>query len=295
MASFTSWLHKILPYTVERKLRIYLDRYWRQYKVEDLPPAIYSDALAKKSISFCTNCMNRLYHLRHTVEKNIKANQDYPNVEFVLMNYNSGDGMHEWVQKHLMNYIESGILNYYYTGDPQYFHMSKAKNLAHRLAKGDIVCNLDGDNFTGMDFAFYINYMFNKCGDEIILRFNKPQFSGTEGRIVLTRKNFEKLGGYDESFYPAGYQDFDLIDRAKAMGLAFENIEIENFLRYLSNTIQEKSTGLSAKKIDFHNYRELNRLKSVENLNAGKLISNTGTEWGKVKVYKNFSTEPFLY
>jgi len=294
MSALTLVLSKVIPERWERGLRNFRDQHLRFYKIEKLPSEVYADPNNRRSISFCTNCKNRLYHLCHTVEENIKANQSYGKVEFVLVNYNSQDGMHEWVRKNLLQYIESGILNYYYASEPLHYHASKAKNLAHRLATGDIVCNLDGDNFTGKDFAFYINYLFGKFGDEIILQFKKAPYWGTEGRIVLSRKNFEKLGGYDESFYPTGHQDHDLMDRAKAYGLSYQNITIENFLRYLSNSTKEKSTGLGMEQ-DYYTLRNLNRVKSAENLATGKLTVNTDHEWGKIKVFKNFSKEPYSF
>ncbi len=291
MSKTTLLLSKLLPNSIERKIRAYRDMYVRNYKIESLPPEIYSKELKKHSISFCTNCMNRLFHLKHTIEENIQNNEDYSEVEFVLVNYNSKDGMHEWVRKHLMKYIESGILNYYYTKEPQYFHMSKAKNLAHKLAKNEIVCNLDGDNFTGKDFAFYINYLFNQHGMDNIFHFKKDPYWGCEGRIVLSKDNFNKLGGYDESFHPAGHQDHDLIFRGKEIGLEYKKVEIENFLRYLSNSTEEKSTGLAEKKVDYYRLRDENIERSNKNLAEGKFVANEKNGWGKAKVYKNFSDE----
>ncbi|KKL80749.1 hypothetical protein LCGC14_2001600, partial [marine sediment metagenome] len=48
-------------------------------------------------ISFCTTCMGRLYNLKETLPKNIEANGEYPNVEFVILDYNSSDGLGDWV------------------------------------------------------------------------------------------------------------------------------------------------------------------------------------------------------
>ncbi len=292
MSKATLLLSKILPHKLERRIRTYRDVYLRNYDLVSLPSDIYSEALNKHSISFCTNCMNRLYHLKHTIEENIKSNRNYGNVEFVLVNYNSKDGMHRWVKKNLMQYIDSGILNYYHTTEPKYFHMSKAKNLAHKLAKNEILCNLDGDNFTGDDFAFYINYLFNQEGLDTIFHFKKAPYWGTEGRIALTKKNFEKLGGYDEDFHPAGHQDHDLLERAKAIGLEYMNVEIENFLRYLSNSTHEKSTGLAENKVDFYKLRNENVQWSNENLESGQYVANLKEGWGRSVVYRNFEETP---
>lgn len=233
-------------------------------------------------------------HLHKTYLQNIEDNADYPWIEFVLVNYNSEDGLHEWAQHTLPPFIERGLVNYYYTPEPPLFHASIAKNLAHKVAKGDIVCNLDADNFTGKDFALYLNYLMFDRGDNHIFHFKKAPYWGTEGRIALTRKNFLALGGYDESFESIGHQDHDLINRATAMGLTYENIQIENFLRYLSNTTYDKSVNCKEEFTNYYEILERNRARSNENIAAGRLVANPDG-WGKLPLYKNFSSEARVF
>ena len=61
-------------------------------------------------ISFCTACMGRAHHLKRTVPKNLRDNSDYPQVEFVLLNYGSPDDMHEWVGKNLGREMAEGTV-----------------------------------------------------------------------------------------------------------------------------------------------------------------------------------------
>ena len=49
-----------------------------------------------KQISFCITCMNRLKHLKN-FEKNILDNFLVDEVEFVVLDYNSQDGLEEWI------------------------------------------------------------------------------------------------------------------------------------------------------------------------------------------------------
>src|SRR5690349_9158200 len=100
------------------------------------------------AISFCIVCMNRLHQLEETLLQNIKDNEGYDNLEFVVLNYNSQDGMDEWVREHLSDYISIGKVNYYKTSEPTIFSHSHSKNLMFKLAKGDIVCNVNADNYT---------------------------------------------------------------------------------------------------------------------------------------------------
>lgn len=285
MSPFTSFMRRMLPRGIERQVRDIRDFYFRRYRQIELSDEIYSQNLSYYKISFCTTCMNRLFHLKHTIERNIKNNLSYPDIEFVLINYNSSDGLDEWVRLNLMKYIDQGILNYYRTDEPEFFHASKAKNLAHFLSSGDIVCNLDGDNFTGKDYAFYINYLFNKHGLDLLAHFKKSPYWGTEGRIVVTKENFLKLGGYDEYLLPIGHEDHDLINRAKAFGLQYINIQIENFLHYLSNTTKEKAENCGDK--EYYDLESANRIKSNENIANSLLVANKhGFE--KFNLVKNF-------
>ena len=64
-----------------------------------------------KQISFCITCMNRLKHLQETLEKNILDNFLVDEVEFVVLDYNSQDGLEEWIAQSMMKYIEMGILS----------------------------------------------------------------------------------------------------------------------------------------------------------------------------------------
>ena len=76
------------------------------------------------------------------------------------------------------------------------FKMAHAKNMAHRLGimeGADILVNLDADNFTGPDFASYVNDKFQE--QEIFLWSKMIQEGplrtprGISGRIAVTRTN----------------------------------------------------------------------------------------------------------
>lgn len=50
-------------------------------------------------ISFCTTCMDRLYHLKESLPINLINNSSYANIEFVVLNYNSKDEIDTWMEK----------------------------------------------------------------------------------------------------------------------------------------------------------------------------------------------------
>ena len=99
--------------------------------------------------------MNRLVHLKETLPINIDGNLNYPNVEFVILDYNSPDGLEQHVYQYWRKYIDQGILHYYKTTEPTVFHMSHAKNVAALLARGEVVVNVDADSFIGPGFVAF--------------------------------------------------------------------------------------------------------------------------------------------
>lgn len=179
-------------------------------------------------ISFCTTCKGRLHHLKETLPQNIAHNANYPNTEFVILDYGDEDGLGDWLKLNYQGEIDSGKIRYArYESD--YFRMAHAKNMAHRLATGDILCNLDADNVTAKDYANWLNKQFSQNPD-IYIRphrknvvkkeiFNLKGQRGLLGCIAIHRNNFFKLHGYDEKFNGWGGDDENFDFRAKKAGL----------------------------------------------------------------------------
>lgn len=193
-------------------------------------------------ISFCTVSMDRLSHIQKCLVKNILDNIDYPNLEFVLLDYNSKDNLGEWVNRNLREYIEKRILVYFKTSEPKHFNQSHSKNLCHKLATGDILCNLDADNYTGKGFAYSINEQYNKDFDIYLTpnRLKLKDGSGMLGRICLSKKDFIKVKGYDETLKGWGYEDLDLKYRVRKTGAKEVFIDNLDFLSCIKHDDKER-------------------------------------------------------
>jgi len=184
-------------------------------------------------LSYCISIMNRLYQIKKTLRVNIDNSTDKS--EFIIIDYNSNDGLKKYIYDNFEDEISNGKLKYYFTDKIKLWHASICKNTTHMKANGKYLVNLDCDNFIG------------KNGDNIIIsQTNNIQSSGNGGRITLTKKKFIKLDGYNESFYSMGYQDYDLIERAKK----FCNI-------YKIRIIQKEG-------FDYGNIKTLKKLKEFE-------------------------------
>lgn len=242
-------------------------------------------------ISFCTNCMGRLHHLKETLLRNIEDNRDYPNADFVVLNYNSPDQMENWAKQNLGPFIASGKVKYYRTDEPEYFHMAHAKNVAHKLATGDIVCNLDADNFTGKGFASFLASLF-KSNPRTLTHGHWKISRGTTGRIVVLKKFFMLTRGYDERFEGWGAEDLDFLARLTNLGLRPFLLEDKAFLKTLEHDKEESVRYMAPQ---FHDYRMTDALsvkKVARTKWFGKLSANQGLHWGKARVFKNFGEKP---
>ncbi|MGP8238180.1 MAG: hypothetical protein ACLQVW_22605 [Limisphaerales bacterium] len=172
-------------------------------------------------VSYCTTCHGRLWQLALTLFDNLDHLRE--DEEIVLVDYGSPDGLGRFVEssKRCQEAIARGKLVYAFVEGENY-HCPKAKNLAHRLGRGGLLVNLDADN-SNQGMRQLIDQCFAEHGEDTVLQMHEGSqvdpFPGTFGRICLPRYWFLVLGGRDESFSPAGYEDCDLLWRAEALGL----------------------------------------------------------------------------
>ena len=187
----------------------------------------------KEKIAFCTTCMNRLNHLQQTLEKNIQDNYLKGKVEFILLDYNSQDGLSEWIYNNMKKYIDEEILVYYKTPVPTHYLRSHSRNMAFRLANASILCNLDADNFLGEGFAGFMLKEFSK--QDKIFYTNDYSFNDTFGRVCVRSEDFLSIRGYNELLKSYGYEDNDFLNRLALHGLkpmSFQNPEFYHFVSH---------------------------------------------------------------
>ncbi len=212
--------------------------------------------------------MNRLHHLKQTLPQNLKDNEKYPEVEFVILDYNSQDGLEDWAKNSFLNW--QGKVNYFRTNLTGFYDFSHSRNLAISMAKGDIICILDADNFTGPDFCHFINDNFQK-NENIFLSSRKCGISDLQGRICFLRKDFYSLNGYDERIKGYGYEDIDFVNRLKFLGRKEVQIKDFAFLKAIQHD---------------NDQRVLNNQRII-NLNKLYVLNKSPTRCAVLFVYKN--------
>lgn len=236
-------------------------------------------------ISFCTTCKGRLHHLRETLPANLEANAVYfSHIEFILLDYDSQDGLADWVADHLQEHLRSGLVTYYRMTDREYFHTAHAKNVTHLLSKGEIICNLDADNYLDSELVLAIREVFQSNSRSII----RGKRRCTRGRIVINRCDFLTLGGYNEEMQGYGHEDNEFVRRGTRY-LGLKRHALGRFDKYISHSHTERAMNSPFKSIRESN--RINRALMQVNLQRGQLVANQGRLWGEAVVERNFSGE----
>ena len=147
-----------------------------------------------KHISFCTTCKGRLWQLRQTIEHNLALLDNASDI--VLLDYQSPDGLEDYILTKFDYQLQTGKLKYFKMVDDYAYTCSYAKNVVHRLSTGDILFNLDGDNYLHPDLFLELR---NLKENEWLIPKCSSMLDGSYGRIGYHRQTFFDICGYDET------------------------------------------------------------------------------------------------
>jgi len=91
--------------------------------------------------------------------------------------------------------------------------------------------------------------------DNILSNYNNPLFCSTQDwcAFMITKKAYNKVGKFDEDFYPAYYEDNDYTYRMKLLGMSVFKIPFMNPFMYESSKTLEKEPSLRQLVIDNKN------------------------------------------
>jgi hypothetical protein len=244
------------------------------------------------SISFVTRCMNRLHDLKETLPKNIQDNKNYKNLEFLILDYNSKDGLEEWIKKEMMDQIECGRLNYYRTEEPEFFCPNHSQNITFKLAQNKLVANVDTDNFTHENYSQRLNECAYPYKDKILIvpdNFLLPNSTLLllKGRFCLYKSDIESLRGFDEDLDDGfGNDDVNFVFRCFLRG--FKLIRYEKHFSDDRIDTPDDQKVLYIKNKNFEYMKRFNGSITWEKLKTGTTIVNKNRHWGKATLIKNF-------
>jgi glycosyltransferase involved in cell wall biosynthesis len=211
-------------------------------------------------ISVCTQIKNRLYQFSKTFLKNAETLKKYQDVEWIVVDCGSSDGLSEYIEEYLEKY---SFVKYYQAIDFKY-SIPIAKNFAVRFSSGDYVFNLDCDN--------YLDNILNEIKSTDQGVHCHEYLKGTHGRIGMSKEIFVKIGGYDENFFPAGVHDNDIMLRANYLDYKFKSIP--SVTAPISNT--KKDTVKDFEGIDWETMVKYNEV--IMRYNEKKKLLNPNND-----------------
>lgn len=146
-------------------------------------------------VSYCTTCGNRLWQLKQTLPENVKYLIP-GEVELCILAYNDPT-VERYLREHYSEYLKDGrikVRSHYEKrifADGSNWSCGPIKNLSHEMGSGEILFNLDADNFIDNSLEYLVNLKENE------IAHNPPTLGiGHLGRIGVYRSLFDKVGGY---------------------------------------------------------------------------------------------------
>lgn len=240
------------------------------------------------TITMVTTSMDRLGDVRQTLKRNIDDNVSHGGVgcasfDWLLLDYNSADGLAKWVEKEMKEYIDLGLLVFYRTEDPKSYSMAHSRNVCFRLARGEVVNSVDADNLVGKGFVEKINLLANERPEKSVFAKGRRML---RGRLGFYKSEFmEQLGGYDEELGGYGHEDHDLLYRAFALGFRMMWFGGQHYATV--NPHKHDVSNFDNKEWRYTERR--NKIISYYNIMSKRYKANPWREWGRAYVEKNFS------
>ena len=224
--------------------------------------------MTPSKISFCTWNLNRADQLRQTLPQNLAmADRFEGEVEFCVLDLGSRDGSRELLAD--LSRAEPRLVYRRLDGMP--VHFARNYNAAHRLASGDVMVTLDADNWIGERFCDTLATLYRHFGDAFVVHaFDGDWFGGTCGRLAMSSRLFERVGGYDESFEPVMYQDIDLRNRAVAAGGILVSVHDASIIGgAVRNSLDDRYREMDANVDAGRVMHRINRQRSRRRLRSG--------------------------
>jgi hypothetical protein len=213
-------------------------------------------------ISFCTWIKNRFYQFEQVYRINLERMRECD--EWVIVDVDSDDEFSTWtiddkrVKIHRISVEE--------------IHFAKLYNISHKLGIGDIIVNLDADNFIGEDFCSWTDVLLKQ--KRLGHSWSNNWSDGTYGRISMIREHFYSVGGYDETFTPCGFQDTDIIQRIIKSGVNCYTTNDKNIYGGSIPNTRDDTMKYVDKTKTFAEYNSINHKKYLDNVKNNKLKVN---------------------
>jgi glycosyltransferase involved in cell wall biosynthesis len=155
--------------------------------------------------SIITTCKGRLHNLECTLPEFLKQE----NTEVIVVDYDCPDGTSDYVAQ-----AHPAVSVVRVPNSPR-FNTSHARNLGAAQARGEFLIFLDADVVIAEHF---VNHVDSRMKDRSFALFGPPAQNSLRGSCVVWRKNFERIGGYDELLGGYEGEDLELYMRLRLIG-----------------------------------------------------------------------------
>lgn len=233
--------------------------------------------------SLCIPIFNWLQYFEQVLPLNIAQFKDNPHVELCIVDGGSTDGTPEFMQQ-FQEHMDSGLISYYQVvPGMEHCHLSRMRNLTHKLASGFIQCPCEGDGayqepfFRRIDRAFADNDYQRGIWISYMKMIGKCKLAFHRDDILMV------LGGFDERFMCYGKDDRDVRERLR---MTFRKVDVKNsnMVRRISNNKPGKRSAYKESGSDIPWDESIK--KCIVNPN-----SIHTPDWGSATVLKNFNEE----
>lgn len=184
-------------------------------------------------ISYCTTCHKRLWQLKQTLDHNL-AYTVAGKVELCVLAYNDSEA-YSYLREHYADYIADGRLRVLDWRDEKVFldgstwSCGYVKHLAHLMGRGDVLFNLDADNFIDDNLQAKLSSL--KPNELLITLQSEWRDDGRSGRIGVHRSLYGKAKYRDKG----RADDGDFISQCIALGTKVKQVRCE--YNPISNTL----------------------------------------------------------
>ena len=228
-------------------------------------------------VSYYSQVKNRFYQFQQTFKSNLDHLISNDDIEWIIVDCDSTDGLYEYIRD--LGPIDR--FHYYKALNFHSYSIPIAKNFAARLCSGDYIFNLDIDNYIGDATSQIKEAKFGGLCCNILKK-------GVYGRIGCSREIFYKVGGYDESFLPAGKHDTDLMERCKSLKYTFKHVDcsMSPVLNSKIETTINMNTNLDWKSMNLSNGKKMKHNLQNNIFCPNKKFTNCEFEYNFKKIIK---------
>lgn len=173
-------------------------------------------------VSYCTTCQGRLWQLKQTLGHNLAFTQA-DEIEICILAYNDTETYLN-LREHYGEYLADGrlrVINWHEDkvfNDGSRWSCGYVKHLAHLMGCGDVLFNLDADNF--IDDGLHKALLSLQPNELLITKQSEWRDDGRSGRIGVHRTMYGKARYRDKG----RGDDGDFMSQCIAQGVKVKQI-----------------------------------------------------------------------